>query len=315
MKYLLAALSVFTLASQASAGIEVIYGQDNRQDVYQVSNSLHRRLALSSAAMINTRAFSKGVRTGTYDLENVVSLERSQNVCASEKFSQQPAAATCSGFLVGPDTLVTAGHCFKSFSTPEEVCRTFAWVFGFEATSASSDPTKNININNIYTCKKVVDAQLSASTDYAIIKLDRKVVGRQPLTFRKSGRISNSTPLLVIGHPTGIPTKVSPGGRVTRNTEATRFSTTLDTFHGNSGSAVFDATTGQVEGILIQGKTDYVPSKKDDPKSCVVVNKCDDLGNSCLGGAEQGPVQWGEVVLRIETIAAKIDAANALKLR
>lgn len=312
MKHLLAALTILTLTSQVSAKIDVIYGPDNRQDIYQVSNALHKRLALSTAAMINTKALGKGVRANVFDLLNITTLERGQNVCASEKFADQPTAATCSGFLVGPDTLVTAGHCFKSFSTPEDVCKNFAWVFGFQKTSASADPLKNIPIANIYTCKKVVDAQLSATADYAIIKLDRKVVGKLPLTFRKSGRIANTANLVVIGHPTGLPLKVSPGGKVTRNVDPTRFSTTLDTFHGNSGSAVFDATTGQVEGILIQGKNDYTLSKKDDPKSCKVVNKCDDLGNNCSAGAETGPIQWGEVVLRIENIAAKIEAANKL---
>ena len=308
------ALTVLTfVTSSAYAEIKVIYGKDNRQDIYEVRNSLHKKLAKSTAGMINIGHFTKSSKENYFDLKATTTLERGSNVCASEAFSDQHTAPSCTGFLVGPDTIVTAGHCYKSFSTPENVCKSFAWVFDYEMKSRSHDPNKNIPIQNVYICKKIVAAELTDTLDYAVIKLDRPVVGREPLKFRTSGKISSSASLVVIGHPTGLPTKVSPGGKITRNSENTRFSTTLDTFHGNSGSAVFDASTGLVEGILIQGKNDYVPSKKDDPKSCMVVNKCDDNGGNCLGGEEAGPVKWGEVVLRITTFTSKIDAALKLK--
>ncbi|MFP5384479.1 MAG: trypsin-like serine peptidase [Bacteriovoracia bacterium] len=313
MKQLLALTALTLMTTSAFAGIKVIYGRDNRQDIYQVRNSLHKKLAESTAGMINVRHFAKSSKKNFFDLQGTTTLERGQNICPSEAFSQQVIAPTCSGFLVGPDTLVTAGHCYKSFDTPENVCKNFAWVFGFDMKSSHHNPTRDIPLQNIYLCKKVVAAELSASTDFAIIKLDRAVVGRQPLKFRSSGRISSKASLVVIGHPTGLPLKVSPGGRVTRNYEQTKFSTTLDTFHGNSGSAVFDERTGVIEGILIQGKNDYMPSNKNDPRSCLVVNKCDENGNNCEAGQDQGPVQWGEVVLRIETIASQINAANRMK--
>lgn len=309
------ALTTLALATNAIAEINVIYGKDNRQDIYQVSDALHKKLAKSTAAMIPVQAFAKSSKQGFFDLKNIPTLERGQNVCAGENFSQQPIAASCSGFLVGPDTLVTAGHCYKSMATPEQVCKSFAWVFGYEKASSSQDPTRDIPISNVYVCKKVVDAQLSPTADFAVIKLDRPVVGREPLKFRTSGKISNTASLVVIGHPTGLPSKVSPAGKVTRNVDPTRFSTTLDTFHGNSGSAVFDAKTGIVEGVLIQGKNDYQPSKKDDPKSCLVVNKCDDNGNNCSAGPEQGPVQWGEVVLRIDQVTKSINTSLKLKMK
>jgi hypothetical protein len=313
MKQLLA-VSVLALTSlQVHAGMDVIYGKDNRQDVYQVKNALFKKLAASTAGMVSLSQFSKSSKPGFFDLQDLTTLERGQNVCPSESFSQQPLGAMCSGFLVGPDTLVTAGHCYKTFSTPEDVCKRFGWVFEYDMKSSSSDPTKSIPLDNVYLCKKIVIAELSESNDFAIIKLDRKVVGRKPLKFRTSGKVSDSAELVVIGHPSGLPTKISDGGKVTRNTNPTNFSTTLDTFQGNSGSAVFDAKTGMIEGILIQGKTDYVPSKPEDKSSCVVVNKCDDLGNSCTGGPEYGGVSWGEVVFRIPNIASHITTSINLK--
>ncbi len=305
MKHL-APLLLSLLATNTFAAVEVIYGADNRQDVYQVTNSLHRRLALSTAGMVAASSFQKSSSPNVFDLAGIKTLERGQNICPTEAFSQQPTAATCSGFLVGPDTIVTAGHCYKSFATPEQVCRSFAWVFDLDMKSPSHNPLRNIPATNIYLCKEIIHAELSANADFAVIKLDRRVVGREPLRFRTSGRISSSASLVVIGHPSGLPTKISPAGRVTRNTDPTRFSTTLDTFHGNSGSAVFDAASGIVEGILIQGKTDYVPSRAGDSSSCLVVNKCDETGGNCISGPEQGAVQWGEVVLRLDQVLPHI---------
>lgn len=306
----LALIALFNFTAQA--GVDVIYGQDNRQDIYQSNNSMHKKLAKSSAAMIHAGHFQKGLKDGFFDLRSVPTLEAGQNVCPTEAFSQQLTAATCSGFLVSPDTLVTAGHCFRSFDTPQNVCNSFAWVFDYEMKSATHNPTRNIPISNVYLCKSVVTAQLTKTTDFAVIKLDRNVVGREPLKFRTAGKIANSTSLVVIGHPTGLPTKISAGAKITKNTERTTFSATLDTFHGNSGSAVFDASTGLVEGILIQGKHDYVLSNKNDPKSCQVVNRCDENGNNCSAGMQTGPIQWGEVVLRIDSVVPYINYASKI---
>lgn len=302
MNKLLFLFVVSILSQGAMAEVDVLYGEDNRRDVYQTPNMMHRMLARSTAAMIHASLFVKN-QQGAYSLRGVPSLQQAINLCSQEAFASQPAAASCSGFLVGPDTLVTAGHCYIMNSTAEQSCKSFAWVFDFDMKSPSHDPTRFIPENNIYLCKQVIKAELNNRMDFAIIKLDRPVVGRAPLKFRQAGRIHEATPLVVIGHPTGIPTKISIGGRVTRNADMTQFSTTLDTFHGNSGSAVFNATNGLIEGILIQGKNDYIPSNPRNKNSCVVVNRCENNGINCLGGIEEGAVKWGEVVLRIETIA------------
>lgn len=309
----LMAIATLAMAAQSFAGIDGIYGPDDRKDVYQVSNTLHRTLAKSTAGMVANSMFAKASAPNTFNLQGSRTLGESENLCSGEKFTNQFLAPMCSGFLVGPDTLVTAGHCFKSIPksktenlTPEEVCKYFAWVFEYEQKTATSDPTKNIPLSNIALCKSVAFAQLDTSFDFAIIKLDRKVVGRAPLKYRAAGKIPDSTKLVVIGQPNGLPTKISANGKITLNSEPTRFSTNLDTFHGNSGSAVFDATTGTVEGILIMGKTDYVPSIKGNEKSCKVVNKCDDNANNCSAGLEGRTILKGEVVLRIQPLAALI---------
>jgi V8-like Glu-specific endopeptidase len=309
----IAAMSI----SSAYAEVKVVYGQDNREDVYSSKNkAAHVLLAKSTAAMVDKRMFVKGAAADTYDINPryVQSMEELENVCPTERFSQQPLLATCSGFLVSPDTLVTAGHCYAMEGTPEANCKANAWVFDLEMKSADADPTKGISLSNVYLCKSVAAVQLNNFSDYAVIKLDRPVVGRAPLKFRTSGKVADKTNLLVIGHPSGLPLKLADGGKVLSNTDANKYVTSLDTFHGNSGSAVFDSNTGLVEGILIQGKTDYVPSIRSNPKSCLIVNKCDDQGNSCsLKPTAANPETPGEVVMRIEKVAPFITKALATK--
>ena len=50
--------------------------------------------------------------------------------------------------------------------------------------------------------------------DFFEEQLDRKVVGKTPLKFRSQGTVSEGEDLVVIGHPTGLPTKIADGARV-----------------------------------------------------------------------------------------------------
>ncbi len=302
-------LTILTLAlsTSALARQKVVYGSDNRQEVYQASY-LHKKLALSTAGMIHQSAFIEGQEKNLKDIRYPQTLESSMNVCAHEKFSQQYLAPSCSGFLVGEDTLITAGHCYLGFDNPRNVCEDFKWVFGYEMKSPNHDPTVDIKSSDIYGCKEIVSVKLDNVLDYAIIRLDRKVTDRPVLKFRESGKIPNNTPLVVIGHPTGLPTKIATGASVTKNSELTRFSASLDTFQGNSGSAVFNANTGVVEGILVMGKTDFVPSDKNDPNSCLVSNKCDQFARNC-STYDGGVVNSGEVVIRMTAIISEVQKA------
>lgn len=296
----------------AQAGVDVVYGKDTRQDIYATKNALHLSLANSTAGMFHISQLGVTANKSVFRITNANSLARSMNVCSGERFANQPAAASCSGFLVGEDTLVTAGHCVIGIMpTIQQACKNFVWVFDYALKSASDDPTSSIQTTNIYSCKTVVDAKLDANNDYAVIKLDRKVVGRAPLKYRTSGTVAKSAELVVIGHPSGLPTKVAAGGQVLDNSASTQFVTNLDTFQGNSGSAVFNAQTGMLEGILVQGKIDYRPSIPSNPGSCLVVNKCDPKGLKCE--KEEDGVPPGEIVTKITSLTSSIARSLSMK--
>jgi hypothetical protein len=246
---LLTALLMLSMG-YAQASVDVIYGDDNRMDIYAVKNPMYAKLAKSTAAMIpNKNLRSAG---STYKINASTLAQR--GMCRSERFANQPTAANCSGFLVGPDLLVTAGHCVKSIRS----CADITWVFDYKMNS-KTDINLNIPTANAYKCVKVIEQSLSRSTkdDYALVKLDRVVKGRTPLKFRQRGKIRRNADIFVIGHPTGLPSKVADGASVRSNSNK-YFTANLDTYGGNSGSAVFNARTYEVEGILVRGEQDYV---------------------------------------------------------
>jgi hypothetical protein len=73
-----------------------------------------------------------------------------------------------------------------------------------------------------------------------------------------------------------LPLKVAGGAKVRSNSSPGYFVANLDTYGGNSGSAVFNAQTLKVEGVLVRGETDF-----NDSGSCTVSNRCSD--SSCRG--------------------------------
>lgn len=267
-------LSTITVSGQILAnekGMDVIYGDDNRKDVFESRDSAMVELSRSTAAQISGTDL-KMMSNGEVSISGQTLKDR--GVCASERFAGQITAANCSGFLVGENILVTAGHCIRSQSD----CSSWKWVFDYKVENADQ---RNVSVSpsNIYSCKRIVDTVLDQTTknDYAVIELDRKVTDRRPLAFRRTGKITPGTAVTVIGHPTGLPTKIADMAKV-RSLAPKFFVANLDTYGGNSGSAVFNSKTGEVEGILVRGETDYV---YDSAKGCQVSNKCPSEG--CRG--------------------------------
>jgi V8-like Glu-specific endopeptidase len=267
LSVLLATTSVLAQSRPSKTQQKVIYGNDDRLDIYEVKDSALVELARSTAAMIDKTYFKTvggGGWSGGKGEKVITATTLVQNgMCKTERFANQMTAANCSGFLVDENKLVTAGHCIKDMND----CANYKWVFDFKADSAGAMTKLAVDENNVYSCKSIISRSLDngSMNDFAILELDRNVSGRRPLTFRKSGKIAPATPVFVIGHPTGLPTKVAGGAKV-RKLETNYFITDLDTYGGNSGSAVFNATTHEVEGILVRGDTDYVAG----PNGCKI---------------------------------------------
>ncbi len=248
----LAGVPTGELVQAAKGRQRVIYGTDNRQDLYQVTKAAVRRSAEAVVALVKASDLSEKA-DGTFDLATE-SFKDAYDLCSSEPFVSQPTGCFCTGFLVGPDVVATAGHCVKSTAD----LATMRFVFGFRMRNATT-PQTTFAAADVYKGKQLLGRQLANDgTDWALVRLDRAVVGRKAVSVRTTGKIKNNQGLYVIGHPCGLPQKYAPDAQVRDNNSAPFFVANLDTYGGNSGSPVFNAQNNKVEGILVRGETDFV---------------------------------------------------------
>ncbi|TDP52185.1 trypsin-like peptidase [Bacteriovorax stolpii] len=257
---------LFAFDEASLPGTDLIYGNDDRVEIDQYSETSYIEKAQSIALRVPKRRLTEDRNNPERILFPNIPLKSSMpQICADERFSEQVSLGNCSGFLVGPKTLVTAGHCMLN----EKECADNKWVFGFK------DNTTELKSSQVYSCKKINTQRYVYNekevSDYAVIELDRNVEGYVPLKTRKFGRVLLNTPLVVIGHPMGLPMKATDGAVVSRMNDIERetkirsfflrshyFTANLDSYGGNSGSPVFNKRNGKVEGILVQGAEDFV---------------------------------------------------------
>ncbi|MBU2572843.1 MAG: serine protease [Elusimicrobia bacterium] len=238
-----------------------IYGDDDRQDVAD-SDAKMQALSSSAVALFLESSLSTGAKTGSYSLPaGAGTLGSNRGMAPGQRFTDQVQGAYCSGALVGDDLIFTAGHCLKESIIGNFDCAKDKLVFGFAVTKKDGSAPTEFAKKDVYGCKQIVSWKLDAKTktDYAVLKLDRKVEGRVPLAINRGDDLKVGDKLFVIGYPDGLPIKVAGGAKVrSLPAGAPYFFTDLDTFHGNSGSPVFNAKTFRIEGILVRGDNDYV---------------------------------------------------------
>lgn len=265
----LAALDDTQLTKALRDAQKVVYGVDDRREAHEIDDPSAQRNADSVASLIDIGNITDN-GDGTSTIETV-KFGDANNLCSNERFRDQPTSPFCSGFLVSPDLLATAGHCING----NNLART-RFVFGFKM---KPDGTANVVIPNeqIFLGVGIVAHELDQSgADFAVVKLERVVQGRVPLSMRRTGKVSDQSGLYVIGHPSGLPLKYAAGAVVRENASDDYFVANLDTYGGNSGSPVFNAASDEVEGILVRGETDFVLAN-----GCRVSNVCPTTG--CRG--------------------------------
>ncbi len=258
-----------------------IIGEDDRQDLFAFEDgSLPKRLARSTAMVMSSTQLDQESDPDHVILRNMPTLGNARQLCDDQPFVEQPSVGFCTAFLVAPDIVVTAGHCLT-----ERECPTTSFIFGFGYEEAPEDPIEDLRQipkEDVYACAEFISVrapQECGDADGMIIRLDRPVEGREVLTYRREGQIEPDTEIFMIGHPDGVPSKVATG--LTRDPiSEVVFKDNLDSFGGNSGSPVFNAETGVVEGIRSCSSGEHSVPSEDDP-SCKVLYQCEEDGSDC----------------------------------
>lgn len=233
---------------------KVIYGGDNRKNYFE-ADANEKKASEAVSLVVNT---SDLLETGAGDKFNLPGS--SVGLCSTEKFHSEPAPGFCTGFKVGADLVATAGHCIRS----QAQCARTSFVFKFRMDSNGDNPHKGILRDDVYACKEVVDGELNGpdQSDWRVVRVNRALdVSIPTVKVRKSGMLDTGDPITIVGHPMGLPLKVTPGG-VVRSHKSSYFVANPDTYGGNSGSPAFNSTklsAGElfVEGILVRGEDDF----------------------------------------------------------
>jgi len=157
----------------------------------------------------------------------------------------------CSGFMEGPDIMVTAGHCvFNS--------KNGGWIVGLvylPAQNGRQDTFPPAYALNVYLSQDFYFKE-SADEDWAVVKLDSRI-GLETGWFGKgwSPGSLNGKEVAISGYPSEKPYGEvwSAKGEVTASL-TTRIKYSMDTAKGESGSPIYDSN-GYVWGIHTRGTT------------------------------------------------------------
>ncbi len=127
----------------------VVYGTDNRPDVYA-----HADATLRARAAQATVALMRPSTINTSNPNNVTftaqTLGASYNLCTTERFRDDPTPAFCSGTLIDDDLVLTAGHCITSASD----CSNTRFVFNFYRPAAGVLQT--VTTADVFSCQSIV---------------------------------------------------------------------------------------------------------------------------------------------------------------
>jgi hypothetical protein len=232
----------------------VVYGPDDRRQVYEVEEPGLRALAESVVALVPKGVISVGAH-GEVRITAPSWGER-DDLCPGEPFRDEPALALCTGVLVGDDLLLSAGHCLQQLP-----CDRMTVVRGLAYRAPGR--LRPLGADDVFACREVVARELSppdaeAQLDHAWLRLDRPAPRARPVSISAAPTaLVEGSRVVTIGHGGGVPAKVTAGPVVkARPAWLDFFASSLDVFHGASGSPVLDAD-GRMVGLLARGGDDW----------------------------------------------------------
>lgn len=238
---------------------KAIYASDDRHEVFEARQWL-RSVARSVGAIVDSEKVSRST-SGQWQL-SLEQTGRDKGWCETERFIDQPTAASCTGFLVSPARLATSAHCIQPSDDPGAPglsCADVSVVFGY-ALDKAGELSREFSEEQVYRCQRVLaGANDPAGSDWRVVELDRDVTGIDVLTVYDGNAVSLTWELAIVGHPNGLPAKIGDNASVVDDSARGYFVTDLDSYVGNSGSPVFTKHEGHpvVVGLLSRGADDF----------------------------------------------------------
>lgn len=243
----LLALAAGLTSTHAGPRPRIIRPPDDRTDYFAASAML-QQIGDSVCAFISTDSLTAN-NDGTFTLNSSTLADDFDPLCAGERFADQPTAATCTATLIAPDVVITAGHCLDENGVRTSL-DTFRFVFDYAVRADGVNPS-TFTADQVFRGAEILGLVNVADTanDWAVVRLDRAVTGRTPVSVRSSGSIAVGQRVVAIGFGAGLPIKFS-GNATVQTIVENGFEGDFDIVAGNSGGPIVDATTGVIEGVL-----------------------------------------------------------------
>ncbi|MCB0390806.1 MAG: trypsin-like peptidase domain-containing protein [Bdellovibrionales bacterium] len=221
--------------------LEAIFGTDDRTGIEENKDFLawadsvlgyvaNEKINMSSGKV---ESYSDGETLGQF-----------MNLCTNERYWNMPMVAGCTGVLVAPNVMLTAGHCTGSASQTN--CMDNKYVFNLSYANNASDPFQ-ADEGSIYGCRQRLYYNNNNDHDLGLVRLDRQVTDRPYFPIHLDRELPLGTKLVDVGHSEAMPLRISPVGEYRGMKQGYRMHD-LDVFGGNSGSPVF-TRDGRVVGI------------------------------------------------------------------
>ena len=261
----------------------VIYNHDDRIDASSIGNNLKiHKLSMATAVLFDHSKMKE---------KRLRSIGESFFFCDSERFLDQPKLGFCSGVLIDSQTVLTAGHCVDNLFNGQcqygdcpddrDFCANTRFAFGWGLKQSLWPLPKS----QIYHCSRIEKINYRIQQrgwDYALIKLDRPVVGVTPVSLAQT-EAQVGQAVISVSHPLGMPQKISIGSVIAEDMSPNFFRSDVDTFRGSSGSPLF-SEQGELIGLLSQGSEDFeeedvIASRR--TNQCVPIKRC--THQTCFG--------------------------------
>lgn len=296
MKFLAWIISITTCFQYAKANL-TIYDFDERLTPSWSSHENLNSYLPAIGAFIHNNYLHQGLYS---TVVKAPSLQVKENICSDQRFAEEISPASCSGFLVAPDIVMTSAHCLipkdtsfisriwhRIFNNNPQAqnriykrrimnkCKNRSWVFNFndrnnELIAEGTLVLHKIENQFVAKCQDLVYYQRAAKNnqDFVLIKLNKKIPAKY---FQFSNQPTRDPEdIWMIGHPLGISAKISPAHDFLLSDSEKFYRIAIDSFRGNSGSPLVDKKM-KVLGILTGGGKDLVFNKS---RGCYDYYKC-----------------------------------------
>lgn len=224
----------------------LIYGLDNRREVWNLSGG-QKDAADATVAVFHTKHVTIDCESCDMAHIKTVAFGEDRNLCKGQRFYCQRSRPRATAVLVDEQKIVSAHHVIDDVKDGlNKLCFVFGFRTRYDGTTVTDVPKDDVYFGeNMTVC----------GGDCAVITLKKKVRRHEPVQIRRTPLPDTGQPIYMIGHPSGLPAKLTDDAVIFDHADPNDFHADLDAFYHNSGSPIFNARDHVVEGIYVSHPT------------------------------------------------------------